>query len=143
MDYFEFSWLPDVILTDFVSVKLREGTMFEPSIMDQFRTYNENDPTFKVTDDLKTAWFSFLLEFCPCVSYEWTNYLSHLSTDHHPGFLGYLSASDEAFTIWSINLKYERVKKEVEDEKKIMPMRRKESAKRQEHMTVERRLTLM
>lgn len=90
--------------------------MFNSDLMDQFRMFNENDPCFKISDELQNAWFIFLKDFCPCVSYEWTNYLAHLSRDHRPGFHGFLSASDEAFAIWSIRIKYQRMKEEVEKE---------------------------
>ena len=100
----------------FLTDKIRNGTMFDISLMDNFREYDENDPIFSIPENVKKAWFSFLFDFCPCVSYEWSTYLANFRHDGYPPFMEFLSASDETFTVWMIKIKYDRVKKEMEGE---------------------------
>jgi hypothetical protein len=104
--------------------------MFDIALLDKFRDFDENDPLFSVSEDVKKAWFSFLYDFCPCVSYGWSTYLAHLNRDNCLPFFEFLSASDEAFTIWLLKIKFNRVKIDIQEKnnevnKELEPTRKK------------------
>ena len=86
-----------------------EDDMFDLSYLDKFRDNDESATSINVPDNMKKAWFSFLYDFCTCVSYEWSNYINSLTKFHQPPFHGHLSTSDEAFTIWLIKCKYNSI----------------------------------
>lgn len=90
-----------------------EDDMFDLDFLDKFREHDINGSENVISDDIKKAWFSFLYDFCTCVSYEWSNYINSLTKYHQVPFHGYLSTSDEAFTIWLIKCKYNSVKEDV------------------------------
>jgi hypothetical protein len=86
--------------------------MFDLKLIDGFRKESEDDAP--INDDVKKAWFVFLSDFVTCVSYHWSHYLKEIKVDNvDPSFKGIMTASDEAYTIWLLQNKFEEVNEDA------------------------------
>ncbi len=82
--------------------------MFDASLLNNFYIYEdsvnqESGASFDVSNEVKTAYYKFIKDFCPMVSAHWKKYLykecAHRET---ATYLNQLTRSDEAFSFWLI-----------------------------------------
>jgi hypothetical protein len=100
------------------SDKLLSGTLFKLNVMDEFRKCGDNVDYNSVSVEIKDAWFSFIHDFCPLVSYEWNEYLNNVMNIETASFLGSLTVSDETFAEWTIRCKYDEAVADTEEIKR-------------------------
>ena len=89
---------------------MTEETMFDPDLMNNFRSEDEDD----ITDEVKQAWFKFCYFFLPRVSKLWAEALKISSKNNRLQLSQNSSVSDEALTKWIIYCKYKDVKEDFE-----------------------------
>lgn len=106
-----------------ITEKMLAGTIFEMKIIRAFRKDEDSEECEDGVDypqkhEVEEAWYSFLKDFCTLASYEWHEYLNNVVNIEYASFLGTLTTSDEAFTMWTILCKYEEAVKDTEEIKK-------------------------
>ena len=87
--------------------------MFDIDLLEKFRDVDINDEN-DVDDDVKNAWYTFISEFCTCVSFHWANYVKRVDRKDNATFISRLTASDEALAMWIISVKYNEVKEHAD-----------------------------
>jgi len=104
--------------------------MFPKEFLSDFRAYEEKDGTVEISTSLRTAWSSFIAEFCRSVSYHWKSYLLKIRNREKATFHENLSTSDEAFAMWIVFCKYDETKLEADEIKSIGLDKWKETKKK-------------
>ena len=74
--------------------------MFKLSIFDKFR-----NPKFEDDDDVKLAWYTYIVDFMKCVSSKWKKIISEKYMGNRVKIDSYITISDEAFVRWLLWLK--------------------------------------
>ena len=69
---------------------------------------------YGIPDDVQEAYFSFIGEFCPCVSFHWKNYLKYLTDREKATFKNELTQSDETYVKWYLDNHWEDIEQDVE-----------------------------
>jgi hypothetical protein len=93
--------------------------MFDISLMEKFYLYNENKIENEISDDVKSAYFIFIREFCSSVSSVWKIYLKRFCEYRDTAsFVQKLTRSDEAFAYWLVSCLYPKCVTDAEFIKK-------------------------
>jgi hypothetical protein len=88
--------------------------MFDMKLMEQFYSFEDNNPLFDVDENVKNCYFVFIMEFCSIVAPEWKSYLKLLKTRDDATFKNILTRSDEAYAFWLLHVLYDKCKAQVD-----------------------------
>jgi hypothetical protein len=71
--------------------------------------------TEKLPKEVRRAWFLFAHRFLPCVNSDWLRSLSGTKVKSRVNMFQFISVSDEAFVRWVLEVKYKRIKEEIDN----------------------------
>ena len=87
--------------------------MIDVSLLNEFWNYDDSE-AFEVRDEVKSAYYIFIKDFCPLVSAHWRIYLGKLCKNRDTAsFVNQLTKSDEAFTYWLIKCLIKKVEADI------------------------------
>ena len=86
--------------------------MFDITLMDKFYLIDREE---NIPEEVKDAYFKFIMDFCTIISAEFRYYLHQIENEDQGKFIGLLTTSDEAYVFTKVKEKYAEAVPEMED----------------------------